>query len=274
MSWLIEPLGLPFMQTALLAAVLIGITCAALGVYVVLRGMAFIGDALAHTTLPGLVIAFLAGLDLTLGALLSAVVTAAAIGWFSRREEIREDTAIGIFFTAAFALGVALISGTRSFRDLSQFLFGYILGVTPTDLLILAGVALTVLVVLWLLHKELELSSFDPAYAEAIGARPELLRYVLLGLLALTVVAAVQAVGVVLTNALLVTPAAAASLLTRKLTRMMALGAGFALLSTVLGLYASYYARISTGAAIVLACSACFLAAWVVSTSRARVLRH
>ena len=131
MDWLIEPLQYPFMQTALAAAVLIGLTCAALGVYVVLRRMAFIGDALAHTTLPGLVVAYFNGWNLAAGALVAGLFTAFCIGWLSRREAVREDTAIGILFTGMFALGILMISTARSFRDLSQMLFGNILGVTP-----------------------------------------------------------------------------------------------------------------------------------------------
>ena len=270
MDWLIEPLQYPFIQTALAAAALVGLTCAALGVYVVLRRMAFIGDALAHTTLPGLVVAYLNGWNLAAGALLAGLLTAFCIGWLSRREEIREDTAIGILFTGMFALGILLISTARSFRDLSQMLFGNILGVAPGDLLLIGGVAAGVLLALRLFHKELELTSFDPAYAESIGLRPDLLRYGLLALLALTVVTAIQAVGVVLTNALLITPAAAASLLTVRLPRMMLLSALFAVSAAVAGLFISYHFRVSSGAAIVLTCTALFGLAWVVRAVRTR----
>lgn len=270
MDWLIEPLQYPFLQTALAAAGLVGLTCAALGVYVVLRRMAFIGDALAHTTLPGLVVAYLNGWNLAVGALLAGLLTAFCIGWLSRREEIREDTAIGILFTGMFALGILLISTARSFRDLSQMLFGNILGVTPGDLALIGGVTVVVLLVLRLFHKELELTSFDPAYAESIGLRPDLLRYGLLALLALTVVTAIQAVGVVLTNALLITPAAAASLLTVRLPRMMLLSALFAIGSAVAGLFISYHFRVSSGAAIVLTCTVLFGLAWVFRAVRTR----
>ncbi len=262
MDWLTEPLQYPFIQTALAAAALIGLTCAALGVYVVLRRMAFIGDALAHTTLPGLVVAYFNGWNLAAGALVAGLFTAFCIGWLSRREEVREDTAIGILFTGMFALGILMISTTRSFRDLSQMLFGNILGVTPGDLVLIAAVAALVLLVLRLFHKELELTSFDPAYAESIGLRPSLLRYTLLALLALTVVTAIQAVGVVLTNALLITPAAAASLLTVRLPRMMLLAVLFAIASALAGLFFSYHLRVSSGAAIVLTCTALFGLAW------------
>jgi ABC-type Mn2+/Zn2+ transport system permease subunit len=270
MGWLTEPFSYSFMQTALLGAVLVGLTCAALGVYVVLRQMAFIGDALAHTVLPGLVVAYLSGWNLFGGALGAGLLTALGIGWLTRRGTLREDTAIGILFTGMFALGVLLISRTRSFRDFTHMLFGNILGVTERDLLVIAGIAAVVLLLLLLLHKELELTSVDPTHAAVIGLSADRLRYVLLLLLALTVVAGIQAVGVVLISALLITPAAAASLLTDRLPRMMALAALFAVLSALGGLYASYYYDVASGAAIVLCCTACFAAAYAWRSLRGR----
>lgn len=270
MGWLIEPFQHGFMQIALLAAALVGLTCAVLGVYVVLRRMAFIGDAMAHTTLPGLVVAYLYGFNLFGGALVAGLLTALGIGWLTRREVVREDTAIGILFTGMFAAGVLLMSATRSFRDLTQMLFGNILGVTTTDLLLIGLVALVVLVALAFLHKELELTSFDPVHAEVIGLHPDVMRYGLLALLALTVVAGVQVIGVILTNALLVTPAAAASLLTRRLPHMMALSSLIALVSVVVGLCASYYANAPSGPAIVLTSIVCFGLAWLVRAARQR----
>jgi manganese/iron transport system permease protein len=256
------------MQTGLLTAVLVGVTCATLGVYVVLRRMAFIGDALAHTVLPGLVVAYLRGWNLFGGAILAGLLTALGIGWLSRREEVREDTAIGILFTGMFALGILLMSTARSFRDLSHILFGNILGVTTADLWVIAVVAGLVVTTLLLFHKELELTSFDPMHAQVIGLQADTLRYGLLALLALAVVAGIQAVGVVLTSALLVTPAATASLLTNRLPRMMVVATLIAVASAVAGLYASYYFQVSSGAAIVLACTFCFAAAWLWRTAQ------
>lgn len=270
MSWLVEPFQWPFMQTALLGAALIGVTCATLGVYVVLRGMAFIGDALAHTTLPGLVIASLAGAHLSVGALVTAVVAALGIGWVSRRGAVREDTAIGVLFTGMFAFGIVLASQTRTFRNLTELLFGNILAVTVQDLVLIAAVALLVVLALALFHKELELTSVDPLYADSIGLHPDVIRYGLLGLLALTVVTAIQAVGVVLTEALLVTPAAAASLLTNRLSRMMLIAVAISVLSALAGLYASYYLKVSSGAAIVLTCTFCFGLAMALRAARRR----
>jgi ABC-type Mn2+/Zn2+ transport system permease subunit len=251
-TFLVEPFQLGFMQTALAAAICVSISCAAIGVYVVLRRMAFIGDALS----------------LLVGALVAGLATALGIGWLTRRDTVREDTAIGVVFTALFALGILLMSTVRSFRDLSSILFGNILGVTGQDVVAIALVALIVVVALALLHKELELTSFDPTHAQVIGLRPDRLRYVLLVLLSFTVVAGVQAVGVLLTSALLITPAAAASLLTDRLPRMMAIAIAIALVSSLVGLYASYYLSVASGAAIVLSCTLCFGVAWVVRSTQ------
>ena len=270
MEWLIAPFRYGFMQTAALAGILVAVTCATLGVYVVLRRMAFIGDALSHTVLPGLVVAYLNQWNLFGGAIVAGVLTSLAIGWLSRRREVREDTAIGILFTGMFALGILLISTVRSFRDFTHMLFGYILGVTNDQLISIGIIALVVVVVLIALHKELELTSFDSLHAATIGLQADKLRYVLLILMALAVVAAIQAVGVVLTSALLVVPAATASLLTNRLPRMMVLASVIAIISALAGLYASYYLDVASGASIVLACIVCFAVAWVVRAVRER----
>jgi ABC-type Mn2+/Zn2+ transport system permease subunit len=261
-DWLTAPFRYPFMQTALLTVVMVGVTCACIGVYVVLRRMAFIGDALAHTILPGIVVAFLGGWSLLAGALVAGVLTALGIGTLSRREAVREDTAIGVLFTAMFALGVLLISTTASFRDFTSILFGNILGVSYTDVAVMGVMTAVVLLTLLAFHKELELTSFDPNHAEVIGLCTDRLRYLLLVLLAFTVVMGIQAVGVILINALLVTPAAAATLLTDRLPRMMMLGSVIAVFSGVIGLYVSYYADVPSGAAIVLTSTAFFAVAW------------
>lgn len=268
MNWLIEPFRYGFMQSAALAAMLVAITCATLGVYVVLRRMAFIGDALAHTVLPGLVIAYLNSWNLFGGAIVAGAATSLAIGWLAERQEVREDTAIGILFTGMFALGILLISTVRSFKDFTHMLFGYILGVTDEQLRLIAIIAVVVIGLLLLFHKELELTSFDPTHAEVIGLRASWMRYLLLLMMALAVVSAIQAVGVVLTSALLVVPAAAASLLTNRLIKMMALAIVFAILASLAGLYASFYFDVASGASIVLACIACFVGAWVWRTVR------
>lgn len=266
MEWLTEPLAYSFMRSAILVSVLVGGTCAALGAYVVLRRMAFIGDALAHTALPGLVVAYLNGWNLFGGAIVAGLATALGIGWLSRRETLREDTAIGVLFSGMFALGILLISRTSGFRDLSHILFGNVLSVTTADLRLTAGIAVLVLSALVLLHKEMELTSVDPLHAAAVGLSPDALRYVLLALLALAVVAGIQAVGVVLISALLVIPAAAASLISTRLPRIMLIGSMVAIASALIGLYLSYYFNVSSGAAIVLVCTGFFALAWTART--------
>lgn len=256
-----------FMRNSLAAVILVGLVCAPIGVYVVLRRMAFIGDALAHTILPGIVFASIRGLNLFVGAVLAAVATALGIGWLSRRESVREDTAIGIVFTGMFALGILLMSTTRTFRDFTHILFGNILGTTRDDLLLTAIIAVIVIGSLVLFHKEFELTSFDPTHAEVIGLKADRQRYWLLILLALTVVTTIQAVGVVLTSAMLVTPAAAASLVTNRLPRMMMVATVIAIGSGVVGLYLSYRFSVASGASIVLTCTAAFGAAWLIRIS-------
>jgi ABC-type Mn2+/Zn2+ transport system permease subunit len=265
---LLDPLRFEFMRTGLLAAALVGIACASLGVYVVLRRMAFIGDALAHTILPGVVGAYLLKVNLLLGALVAGLLTALGIGWFSRRGEVREDTAIGIMFTGMFALGILMMSTVQSFRDFTHILFGNILGVTGDDLALITGVCVLILVALWLFSKELELTSYDPVHSEVIGLRTDWVRYGLLVLLALTVITGIQVVGVVLTSALLITPAAAAALLTNRLSRMVLIASAIAVGSGVAGLYLSYYFAIASGAAIVLICTLGFAVAWVIHQLR------
>jgi manganese/iron transport system permease protein len=257
-QWLIAPFAYQFMQNALIASLLIAATCGIIGSYVVLRRLAFIGDALAHTALPGVVIAYMNGWSLVGGALAAGVMTALGIGWMARKSTLREDTAIGVIFTAMFALGILLMSRLQSFRDLSHILFGNILGVQSQELWLMTGVALVVLVVLVLFHKELELTSFDGTHAEVIGIQSNRLRTMLLILLAFTVVTGIQVVGVVLTSALLVTPAAAASLITSDLRRMMVVSALIGAGSAFVGLLLSYYFAVATGAAIVLTCTAVF----------------
>jgi ABC-type Mn2+/Zn2+ transport system permease subunit len=250
--------------------VLVGVTCAVLGVHVVQRRMAFIGDAMAHTTLPGLAIAYLLGWNLSLGALGAGLITALAIGWLSRRQMLKEDTAIGVVFTGMFALGLLLMSGVRTYRDLNHILLGNLMGVTQDDLSWMAGVALLVFVTLFLFHKELELTAFDPTHAEVIGLKPDRMRYLLLGLLALAVVTAIQVVGVILTSALLVTPAAMAVLIADRFRRAIFLAAVIAAVSSVVGLYGSYYLDIGTGATIVVTCTALFSLTWIFRTLQQR----
>jgi ABC-type Mn2+/Zn2+ transport system permease subunit len=253
-----EPLHHPFMRAGLAAAVLAGMTCGLLGVYVVLRRVAYIGHAFTHSMLPGLVLAQRQGVSLFGGALLANMLTALGIGWLSRREDVHEDTAIGVLSTAMFAGGLVLMAQARSYRDLTGLLFGQILGVTPPDLIWMGVSAGIVAAALFLFHKEWMLATLDPGHARIIGVPVEGLRLGFLFLLVLGVGTAAQAVGAVMTGALLVAPAAAARLLTRRLPRMMAVSAGIAAGAGVGGLYVSYYFSVPSGAAIVLLCAAIF----------------
>ncbi|MGC1375964.1 MAG: metal ABC transporter permease [Anaerolineales bacterium] len=260
MNFLLEPLTYAFMQRGLLAGTMVGILCAVIGTYVVLRGMAFLGDALAHAILPGVAIAYLFGGNLLLGALVAAVVVAVGIGYFSRQGTIKEDTAIGILFAAALSLGVAMISSIRTYAvDLSHILFGNVLGVSPTDLWLTAGLGLAVLLTVFLLYRPFMVISFDPVLAATLRLPTELLRNIMLILLAVTIVVSLQTVGVGLGAAMLVTPAATAYLLTKRLSSMMLVSAGLGALSSIVGLYISYYLNIVSGSAIVLTATAIFM---------------
>lgn len=275
LDWLITPLSYQFMQRALVAGVLVGILCSVIGCYVVLRSMAFLGDALAHAILPGVAIAYLLGGNLMLGALVAAVVVALGIGQISRKGTIREDSAIGILFTAALALGVALISTIRTYAvDLSHILFGDILGISSSDLLLTACTAIAVLAAVAILYKPFLVISFDPVLAATLRWPAELIRNALLLLLALTVVISMQTVGVGLVAAMLVTPPATAYLLTKRLPDMMGLSALFGALSAILGLYISFYANIVSGPAIVLTATGFFVIAYLFSPRKGILLKR
>lgn len=268
-EWLLNPLSYAFMQRGLLAALMVGILCAVIGCYVVLRSMAFLGDAMAHAVLPGIAVAYLLAINLTVGAMVAAVIVAVGISFLTRQGAIKEDTAIGIVFTAALALGVALISSVRSYAvDLSHILFGNVLGVSSGDLLLTAVVGAVVLAVMVLAYRPFLVISFDPVLAATLRMRAEFFRTLLLVLLALTLVVSVQTVGVGLAAAMLVTPGATAYLLTRRLPSMMALAGLIGAISSVVGLYVSYDLNVASGAAIVLTATLFFLLAFLFAPQR------
>lgn len=257
---LVDPLRFDFFVRALVASTLVGLVCAVVGTYVVLRGIAFIGDAIAHAGFPGVVAAYILEGPYLLGAAIAAVGTALAIGAVSRRARIRQDTAIGVLFAGTFALGVFLFSTLRGYvADLFGFLFGNILAIGPAELLNLAVLAALVLGTVALLWKELLYATFDPLGAAASGIPVGRLEYVFLALVALAIVVSLQAVGIILVVAMLVTPAAAAQLLTVRFTRLMLLAAGIGIGSAILGLYLSYWLDVASGATIVLVETAVFL---------------
>lgn len=259
-SWLLTPFSLEFMQRSLLAALIVGVLCAIIGSYVVLRSMAFLGDALAHAILPGVAIAYLLGVNLIIGALAAAVVVALGINALSQRGAIKEDAAIGILFAASLASGVVIISRIRTYAtDLNHILFGNLLGVSEVDLWLTGVLALVILLVIALLYLPFLIISFDPVLATTLHLPAKLLNNLMLMTIALTIVISIQTVGVGLVAAMLVTPAAAAYLLARRLPTMMALSALIGAISSLIGLYLSYYADIPSGAAIVLAATFIFL---------------
>jgi ABC-type Mn2+/Zn2+ transport system permease subunit len=263
-EWLVAPLAYTFMQRGLLASVMVGALCAVVGCYVVLRSMAFLGDAMAHAILPGVSIAYLLKGNLMIGALAAAVGVALGISWVSRRESIKEDTAIGILFAAALSLGVVLISSIKTYAvDLTHILFGNVLGVSPSDLWLTGGLGLVVLVSIGALYKEFLVISFDPVLAATLHLPVEALRTAMLILLALTIVVSLQTVGVGLVAAMLVTPAA-----TARLPAMMFLSGGIGAFSSLSGLYLSYYVNVVSGAAIVLVATAIFLAVFLLEPGR------
>lgn len=277
-EFLLSPLRYEFMVRGLVAAVTVGVVCSVLGAYVVLRGMTFFGDALAHAILPGVALAYLLGGaqgPLFWGGLVAGIVTALGIGALSKTGQVREDTAIGVIFAGMFALGVALISTVRNFSvDLTHFMFGNVLGVSRGDLALTAGFGALVLLLVVAFYKEFLVISFDPVLAEILRIPHQAFSYLLLIMLAVTVVIALQTVGVGLMVAMLVTPAATASLLTRRLPIMMGAAALIGAASAVIGLYLSYYVSIASGAAIVLVCTACFLLALVFAPGRGLLARR
>ncbi len=278
-SWLLEPLSYGFVVRALLAAIIVGVVCSVLGTYIVLRGMAFFGDALAHTILPGVVVAFLLGWPLAIGALVMGILTALGIGALSSRGLVKEDTAIGVIFAGFFALGVAMLSATGNYAvDLAHFLFGNLLGVSATDLLVTLFLGSIVLITIFLFYKEFLVISFDPVLATTLRLPASFLRYLLLILLAVTIVVSLQVVGIALMLAMLVTPAAAASLMTRRLPPMMVVAAIIGAASGIIGIYASFYLNLASGPAVVLVATAIFALVFLFGPDRgvfwARVRRH
>jgi len=228
--------------------------------------MAFLGDALAHAILPGIAIAYLFGGNLMIGALVASILVALAIGFFSKHGTIHEDTAIGVLFSAALALGIAIISTIRTYAvDLSHILFGDVLGVSSSDLIQISILAFVIIMLVLVFYRPFKIISFDPVLATTLKLPAEQLRTLLLILISLTIVTSLQTVGIGLVAAMLVTPAASAFLLTNRLSRMMLVSAGIGVLSSVLGLYISYYVSIASGSAIVLVSTLIFIFSYLFS---------
>lgn len=243
--------------------------CPILGAYVVTRGLGFMGDALAHAVLPGMVIAFMLGVSPFIGAVPAGIAVAVLVGYLSRRSGLSQDTSIGILFAGMFALGLALMTAARGLPvDIEDLLLGQVLAVSSSDVAVTLGLAVTVIVVVYSFHKELVFTSFDPTGARVIGLPTRALDYLLLVLLALVIIIALQAVGIVLVIAMLITPSATAFLLVRRFTSAMALGAVIGGVSAVVGLYVSFYLNVPSGPAMTLVATAVFV---VVAAARRKV---
>ena len=265
---LLDPLSVPFMQRALIAVALTGIVCGVMGAFVVTRGMAFLGDAMAHAIVPGVALSYIATGGalgaVTIGGLGAAVLAAIFIGWLTRGRRLSEDTAIGVVFAGMLALGIAIISTARNYStDLTHLLIGNVLAVTPDDVALIAVVAVAVLVIVALLYKELLIISFDPVLARVLRLPAEGLRLLLLVLLAVTVVISLQTVGVALVVSLLVTPAATARFFARRMHTLMALSALIGAAGSALGMFVTWHLRIAPSAGIVLTLTAIFLLAFL-----------
>ncbi|MBI2954613.1 MAG: metal ABC transporter permease [Chloroflexi bacterium] len=259
---LLEPLRFSFMLNALVATVLVAIVCAVIGTFVVLKGLAFIGDAVAHASFAGIATAYLLGGNIYLGAGFAAVATATGIAFLSRRGRVSFDTAIGVLFVGAFSLGIVLMSRVRNYAvDLLNFVFGNVLGVGQEDVILVGVMSFVVLGIVFVLYKELLFYAFDAEMASVVGLPAALLHYLILVLLAITTIVAMKVVGIVLVVAMLVTPPAAAGLLTKRFSRMMLVGTFFSIAGAVIGLYLSYYIAVPSGAAIVLVDTCFFLIA-------------
>lgn len=268
---LLEPLQFGFMQRALIGSLLVGLVCAVVGVLVVLRGLAFLGDAVAHAAFPGIVIAFLLKTNLILGGMVAAVVASVSMGFISRRGAVREDTAIGVVFAGMFALGIVLFSRIRQFTgDLLGVLLGNVLAISSDQLVLGAVTAIVIVVVLRLFWRELIFVSFDAVGAQAAGLRVERYDTLLLALIGLTVAVAVQLVGIVLVVAMLVTPAATARLFARDMRSFVLWSVAFSIAASLAGLWLSYYVNASSGGTIVLISTALFALVWSFTQLRSR----
>ena len=262
LSWLTEPLQYEFMQRALLVAFVVGLVCALLSCWLILLGWSLMGDAVSHAVLPGVVLSYAVGAPFAAGAFVFGAGAVALIGAVNRTSRVKEDAAIGVVFTALFALGIVLVTVIPSQVDLFHILFGNVLGVSNSDIvqiLLLGGIAIFVLLVL---RRSFVLYAFDPIHAHAIGISPRRLEMLLLALLALTVIVALQAVGIVLVVAMLITPGATAYLLTDRFPRLIVISVVIGAVTSFVGAYASYFLDGATGGVIVTLQTVLFLIAY------------
>ncbi len=267
LNLLLEPLTYAFMQRSVVVATAVGIICAVVGSYLLVQRMALLGDAISHSLLPGLAIAFKLGINIFVGAFVAGLLSTVLINWIRSRTSIKEDAAMGIVFSAFFALGIILITLIQKEAkiDLNHFLFGNVLGVTQTEVYTTVGITIGVLVIVALFFKELLFYSFDPVGAQAAGLPVHSLNVVLMMLIALTLVASMKAVGVILVLALMITPGATAYLLVSRLHQVMIVGSIIGMISSLSGMYLSYYLNLPSGPTIVMVVSGLFGLAFLFS---------
>lgn len=265
MEWLLDPLNASFFQRALLGGALVSVFCAVVGTWVVVRGMAFLGDAMSHGLLPGIAIASLLGGNLILGAAISAAATAAGVSAITRNRRVSQDTAIGLLFVVMLSLGVIIVSASGGFAvDLTGTLFGDVLAVRTEHLLVLAAVGLVVLTTAAVFHRSFMAAAFNPHKAASLGLRPRLAHFVLLFLITLAVAASFQVVGTLLVFGLLIAPPAAALVWARSVRGVMVLGSLLGIASVAAGLWISWFAGTAAGATIALTAALSYFASAAV----------
>lgn len=262
-----------FLQKALLTSMMVGVICGVIGCFIILRGMALMGDAISHAVLPGVALSYMLGINFFIGAVFTGLLTAMGIGFISQHSRIKNDVSIGIMFTAAFAFGIILITFMKSSTDLYHILFGNVLAVRPSEMWATLIIGIIVLASIYVFYKELLVSSFDPTMAAAYGLPTRVIHYFLMALLTLVTVASLQTVGIILVVAMLITPASTAYLLTDRLWVMLYLSAGIGVLSSIFGLYFSYTYNLASGATIVLAATALFVLAFLFSPKQGLIWR-
>ncbi|HEK0316362.1 TPA: metal ABC transporter permease [Proteus mirabilis] len=261
MEFFIEPFQYPFMQRAIIAAVIIGIACAILSCYMVLKGWSLMGDAISHAVLPGVVLAYVTAIPLTIGAFLSGLFCSFATGYLKEHSRIKEDTVMGIVFSGMFAVGLVIFASVDTDQHLMHILFGNILGITPDVLIQISAICLITITIMLVKQKDFMLYCFDPNQARIVGLPVALLHYGLLSILALTIVASMQAVGIILVVAMLISPGITAYLLTRSFSRMITLAILLSVISSVIGTFISFHIDGATGPSIVLTQAVFFIIA-------------
>lgn len=265
MEYIIDPLQYDFMLKAILVSSLVGIVCALLSCFLVLKRWSLMGDAVSHSVLPGVVLAYAIGIPFSIGAFVFGLGGVLGIGYIKQKVRLKDDAVIGIVYTTLFALGLVLVSKIPSNIDLMHILFGYVLGISDADAWQVSAIALGVIVILLALRKSLLLYIFDPSHAKALRLPVSFFHYLLLVLLALTVVASVQTVGIILVIAMLITPGAIAHLLTDRFDKMLLISATASVIACIVGAYASYYFDVSTGGAMVLVLGGLFISSFLLA---------